>query len=86
MLTNFSVCGIFIDNKRINANHRCFCAVVERISFGDKEIAVKIRGNSHYRNSVRSPNSQVGMLIALCIIKVSWAIRGDCEQGQVKDI
>ena len=38
---------------------------------GDKEIAVKIRGNSHYRNS--RPSGQVGMLIALRPVKVSWA-------------
>ena len=38
---------------------------------GDKEIAVKIRSNSHYRNS--RPSGQVGMLIALRPVKVSWA-------------
>ena len=48
-----------------------------RYLLGDKEIAVQIRGNSHYRNSACTSSSQVGMLIALCIIKVSWAIRGD---------
>ena len=32
---------------------------------GDKEIAVRIRSNSHYRISVCVANSQVGMLIAL---------------------
>ena len=42
--------------------------------FGDKDIAVQIRSNSHYRNSV---SGQVGMLIGSCLIKVSWAIRGD---------
>ena len=41
-------------------------------AFGDKEIAVKIRGNSHCRNS-RFLGGQVGMLIVLCLVKVSWA-------------
>ena len=36
-----------------------------RYLLGDKEIAVQIRGNSHYRNSVCLSDSQVGMLIAL---------------------
>ena len=35
---------------------------------GDKEIAVQIRGNSHYRNSCENA-SQVGMLIALCVAR-----------------
>ena len=40
-------------NKRINADHRVKGFVVggELFILGDKEIAVKIRGNSHYRNS-----------------------------------
>ena len=42
---------------------------------GDKEIAVKIRGNSHYRNSYKL--RQVGMLIGLRHVKVSWANWGD---------
>jgi hypothetical protein len=34
------------------------------VLLGDKEIAVKIRSNSHYRNSACSASGQVGMLIA----------------------
>ena len=45
-------------------------------AFGDKEIAVRICGNSHYRNSL---SGQVGMLIGLCPVKVSWA------SGETKD-
>lgn len=48
------------------------------IAFGDKEIAVRIRGNSHYRNFVYAVNDQVGMLIVLRPIKVSWANWGRC--------
>ena len=40
---------------------------------GDKEIAVRIRSNSHYRISCGN-TSPVGMLIALRSVKVSWAI------------
>ena len=40
---------------------------------GDKETAVRIRGNSHYRISCRRKAGQVGMLIVLCHIKVLWA-------------
>ena len=51
-------------NKRINADHRVKGFVVggDLFILGDKEIAVKIRGNSHYRNSQKR---QVGMLIGL---------------------
>ena len=69
--------------KRINAKHLNMHIIfvvghtAGRYLLGDKEIAVQIRGNSHYRNSACTSSSQVGMLIALCIIKVSWAIRGD---------
>ena len=38
---------------------------------GDKEIAVKIRSNSHYRNSRLT--GQVGMLIGSRYVKGSWA-------------
>jgi len=48
---------------------------------GDKGIAVRIRSNSHCRISCFSLSAikagQVGMLIGLRLIKVSWAIRGD---------
>ena len=44
--------------------------------FGDKEIAVRIRGNSHYRNSC-GRTGQVGMLIGSRNVKVSWASWGD---------
>jgi len=43
----------------------------------DKGIAVKIRGNSHYRNSRTCVTGQVGMLIGLCLAKVSRADGGD---------
>ena len=49
--------------------------------FGDKEIAVRIRDNSHYRISVCHANGQVGMLIALRYVRVSWATWGDCGNG-----
>ncbi len=39
---------------------------------GDKEIAVRIRSNSHYRISAHA-GGQVGMLIVLCHVKGSWA-------------
>ena len=43
----------------------------------DKGIAVKVRGNSHYRNSRTLVTGQVGMLIGLCLAKVSRADGGD---------
>lgn len=51
-------------NKRINADHRVKGFVVggDLFILGDKEIAVRFRGNSHYRNSQKR---QVGMLIGL---------------------
>ena len=33
--------------------------------FGDKEIAVRIRSNSHYRIFIDTKNEQVGMLVGL---------------------
>ena len=35
------------------------------VSLGDKEIAVQVRSNSHYRNSFCLAERQVGMLISL---------------------
>ena len=42
-----------IKTQKNNATHLRFCALSGALLdgvFGDKEIAVKIRGNSHYRN------------------------------------
>ena len=43
--------------QKNNADHRAGTPVVGRTAYdralGDKEIAVKVRGNSHYRNSRR---------------------------------
>ena len=49
-------------HKKNNAVHRGFyikarCRVRE-FALGDKEIAVKIRGNSHYRNSCNCKSSR----------------------------
>jgi hypothetical protein len=53
--------------QKNNTFHLRFCALSGALLdgvFGDKEIAVRIRGNSHYRNrgNIRFA-SQVGMLI-----------------------
>ena len=45
-------CKIQLTQKN-NTAHLRFCALSDILLddiFGDKEIAVKIRGNSHYRN------------------------------------
>ena len=42
-----------IKTQKNNTAHLRFCALSGALLdgvFGDKEIAVKIRGNSHYRN------------------------------------
>jgi len=44
--------------------------------FGDKESAVRIRRNSHYRISEVSTCCQVGMLIVSHIVNCFWAMRG----------
>ncbi|MBO5967684.1 MAG: hypothetical protein J6S14_04200, partial [Clostridia bacterium] len=42
--------AIISSNKRINTVHwGNFTPLSDDFSFGDKETAVKIRGNSHYR-------------------------------------
>ena len=68
-------------HKKNNAVHQGFdlearCRV-RKFVLGDKEIAVKIRGNSHYRNFAYMLSNQVGMLIVLRPVKVSWANWGD---------
>ena len=44
----------YSNNERINAGHQMLLHLLSDIlpdsMLGDKEIAVKIRGNSHYRN------------------------------------
>ena len=53
-------------HKRINAVHRSnsLSGILQDGIFGDKETAVRIRGNSHYR--ISAPwGGQVGMLIGL---------------------
>lgn len=68
-----------LPDKRIDADHRMyFISVVGCKSvLWDKEIAVQVRSNSHYRNSRTSVTGQVGMLIGLCLAKVSRADGGD---------
>ena len=44
-------------------------------TFGDKETAVRIRGNSHYR--IGGFTSQVGMLIVPCQEKTPWVNGGE---------
>ena len=51
------------------------CRASLRGAFGDKEITVQIRSNSHYRNSALL-SSQVGMLIAPRRVNSSWAKEG----------
>ena len=66
-------CATMSVQKRINTVHLKPIASLSGAPFGvfgDKEIAVRICGNSHYRISHLG---QVGMLIVLCLIKVSWA-------------
>lgn len=58
----------------IDAKHRCRTRAL--LLFGDKEIAVRVRGNSHYRNLTRriflqSPSRNA---YRLRLIKDSWAI------------
>ncbi len=62
-------------NKRIRAVHRGrrspLSGILQDGMLGDKEIAVQIRSNSHYRNSRIS--GQVGMLIGSLNVEGSWA-------------
>ena len=56
--------------KRINTVHQntklySLSGILRDGMFGDKEIAVGIRSNSHYRISCERDASQVGMLIVL---------------------
>ena len=62
--------------KKNNTVHRIF--PLSGITSDDKEIAVGICSNSHYRISQKR---QVGMLIGLCTIKVPWADGGRNRQS-----
>ncbi len=66
------VCGTIKIHKRITQFIRIFISKIRcraycvTVSLGDKEIAVRIRNNSHYRIFVCFfKNDQVGMLIVL---------------------
>ena len=53
ILTNRAFGCKIIGTQKNNTAHLRFCALSGALLdgvFGDKEIAVKIRGNSHYRN------------------------------------
>ena len=70
---------LYYSHKRINTDHSAVCRLSDAVNsaLGDKGIAVKVRGNSHYRNSRTYVTGQVGMLIGLCLAKVSRADGGD---------
>jgi len=44
------MCYNILKQKNKHGSSRVFYSVVGWLPFGDKEIAVQIRGNSHYRN------------------------------------
>ena len=56
-------CDVVVKEKGINTVHRADSPLSQAAACDGKEIAVRVRGNSHYRNSAFG--GQVGMLIVL---------------------